>query len=29
MLMDLLLIPEDRFIVVNDANTLSLGNKTL
>jgi flavorubredoxin len=29
MLIDLLLIPEDRFIVVNDANTLSLGNKTL
>ena len=29
MLMDLLLIPEDKFIVVNDADTLSLGNKTL
>ena len=29
MLIDLLLIPEDKFIVVNDANTLSLGNKTL
>ena len=29
MLMDLLLIPEDNFIVVNDADTLSLGNKTL
>ena len=29
MLMDLLLISEDKFIVVNDANTLSLGNKTL
>ncbi len=29
MLMDLLLIPEGKFIVVNDADTLSLGNKTL
>ena len=29
MLMDLLLIPEDKFIVVNDADTLSMGNKTL
>ena len=29
MLMDLLLIPEDKFIVVNDAETISLGNKTL
>ena len=29
MLMELLLIPEDKFIVVNDADTLSLGNKTL
>ena len=29
MLIDLLLIPEDKFIVVNDADTLSLGNKTL
>jgi len=29
MLMDLLLIPEDKFIVVNDADTLSLGDKTL
>jgi len=29
MLMDLLLIPEDRFIVVNDGETLSLGDKTL
>jgi len=29
MLMDLLLIPEDKFIVVNDADTLPLGNKTL
>ena len=29
MLMDLLLIPEDRFITVNDGETLSLGDKTL
>lgn len=29
MLKDLLLIPEDRFIEVNDTDTLSLGNKTL
>ncbi len=29
MLIDLLLIPDDKFIVVNDADTLSLGNKTL
>jgi len=29
MLMDLLLIPDDRFITVNDGETLSLGNKTL
>ncbi|MGB3477705.1 MAG: FprA family A-type flavoprotein [bacterium] len=29
MLIDLLLIPEDKFIVVNDADTMSLGNKTL
>jgi flavorubredoxin len=29
MLMDLLLIPEDRFITVNDGETLSLGNRTL
>ncbi|MFH1639945.1 MAG: FprA family A-type flavoprotein, partial [Chloroflexota bacterium] len=29
MLIDLLLIPEDRFLVVNDRETLSLGNKTL
>ncbi len=29
MLIDLLLIPEDKFIVVDDAGTLSLGNKTL
>jgi flavorubredoxin len=29
MLMDLLLIPEDRFIAVNDGETLSLGDKTL
>ena len=29
MLKDLLLIPEDKFIEVNDADTLSLGNKTL
>lgn len=29
MLMDLLLIPEDKFVVVNDTDTLSLGNKTL
>jgi len=29
MLMDLLLIPQDRFITVSDGETLSLGNKTL
>jgi len=29
MLMALLLIPEDRFITVNDGETFSLGNKTL
>jgi flavorubredoxin len=29
MLMDLLLIPEDKFIVVGDGETLSLGDKTL
>jgi flavorubredoxin len=29
MLMALLLVPEDRFITVNDGETLSLGNKTL
>jgi flavorubredoxin len=29
MLIDLLLIPEDRFITVNDGETLSLGDKTL
>ena len=29
MLMDLLTIPEDRFVTVNDGETLSLGNKTL
>jgi flavorubredoxin len=29
MLMDLLLIPEERFVVVEDAENLSLGNKTL
>ena len=29
MLMDLLLIPEERFIMVEDGETLSLGNKTL
>ncbi|TET20085.1 MAG: MBL fold metallo-hydrolase, partial [Candidatus Aminicenantes bacterium] len=29
MLKDLLLIPEDKFIEINDADTLSLGNKTL
>ena len=29
MLMDLLLIPEDKFIIVNDRDTLSLGDKTL
>lgn len=29
MLMDLSLIPEDKFVVVNDTDTLSLGNKTL
>jgi flavorubredoxin len=27
--MDLSLIPEDKFVVVNDTDTLSLGNKTL
>jgi flavorubredoxin len=29
MLKDLMLIPEDKFIEINDADTLSLGNKTL
>jgi len=29
MLMDLLFIPEDRFVTVEDGETLSLGNKTL
>ena len=29
MLMDLLLIPEDKFMVVDDGETLSLGDKTL
>lgn len=29
MLMDLLLLPEQRFIVVNDKDTLSLGDRTL
>ncbi len=29
ILMDLLLIPEDRFVEISDGNTLSLGNKTL
>ncbi|MBM4140744.1 MAG: FprA family A-type flavoprotein [Nitrospira sp.] len=29
MLIDLLLIPEDKFITVNDMETVSLGNKTL
>ncbi len=29
MLMDLLMIPEDKFITVNDKETLSLGNRTL
>ncbi|MCG2716654.1 MAG: FprA family A-type flavoprotein [Candidatus Marinimicrobia bacterium] len=29
MLIDLLLIPEDKFLVVNDWDTLSLGDKTL
>lgn len=29
MLMEMLLIPEDRFITVNDRQTLALGNKTL
>jgi flavorubredoxin len=29
MLMDLLLVPEERFITVNDGETLSLGDKTL
>lgn len=29
MLMDLLLIPEDKFVVVEDNGTLSLGNRTL
>jgi flavorubredoxin len=29
MLIDLLLIPEDRFIMVNDGMTISLGDKTL
>ena len=29
MLIDLLMIPEDKFITVNDKETLSLGNKTL
>ncbi|MEW6215186.1 MAG: FprA family A-type flavoprotein [Nitrospirota bacterium] len=29
MLMDLLLIPEDKFLTINDRATVSLGNKTL
>jgi len=29
LLMDLFLIPEDRFVIVNDRDTLSLGDKTL
>jgi flavorubredoxin len=29
MLIDLLLIPEDKFITINDRETVSLGNKTL
>ena len=29
MLMDLLLIPEDKFLTINDRETISLGNKTL
>jgi len=29
MLMNLLLVPEDKFITVNDGETISLGNKTL
>jgi len=29
MLMDLLLVPDDRFITVNDGETLSLGDRTL
>jgi flavorubredoxin len=29
LLMDLLLIPEEKFITVNDGETISLGNKTL
>jgi len=29
MLKDLLLIPEDRFMPINDRNTITLGNKTL
>jgi len=29
MLMDLLLIPEDKFFTINDRETISLGNKTL
>jgi len=29
MLMDLLLIPEDKFVTINDRETVSLGNKTL
>ncbi|MBU7013310.1 MAG: FprA family A-type flavoprotein [Theionarchaea archaeon] len=29
MLMDLLLIPEEKFLTVNDGETLSLGNRTL
>jgi flavorubredoxin len=29
MLMDLLLVPDDKFITVNDGETLSLGDKTL
>lgn len=29
MLIDLLLLPEDKFIIVNDMETVSLGNKTL
>ncbi|MBI5188278.1 MAG: FprA family A-type flavoprotein [Nitrospirae bacterium] len=29
MLMDLLLIPEDKFLTINDRETVSLGNKTM
>jgi len=29
MLMDLLLIPEDKFLTINDRETITLGNKTL